>query len=117
MKEITKYVCDDGTEFDFENEALEYEFNCFKNNTKILFYNIDGELMKIESRNTFEDCFYMYIPEGEDMELLAEMCGFEIPSGSGLWHYSESDAWVSPQQEIEKLKEKWKIPVDWKSMV
>lgn len=118
MREITKYVCNDGTEFEFEVDALDYELKLFKKNTKILFYNKDGESINVKNDDALENCYYMYIPENEDLEALEAICGIIVPTESGLWHYDETyDEWVTPEQEIEKLKEKWKVPVDWKSMV
>lgn len=118
MREITKYVCYDGTEFKFESDAEEYEFKLFKDNTKILFYDENGELMNVKNVSELENCYYMYIPENENLEALEAVCELIIPTESGLWHYDETyNNWITPEQEIEKLKEIWKIPVDWKSMV
>lgn len=121
MREITKYVCNDGTEFEFDVDALDYELKLFKKNTKILFYDKNGEPIDIKNDDTLENCYYMYIPENEDLEALEALEAISeivMPTESGLWRYDKTyDEWITPEQEIEELKEKWKVPVDWKSMV
>lgn len=111
MKEIKYYIADDGTEFDSEDECLEYENRFSSIVNKIIFIQ-DREILDPKESNIkhcCEWCTAIYVPHEEDIEAISQMFdsfGVENPFNncycSGI-HYYE-DGWISLDEEIEKLE-------------
>lgn len=111
MKEIKYYIADDGTEFDSEDECLEYENRFSSIMDKIIFIQ-DREILDPKESNIkhcCEWCTAIYVPHEEDIETVSQMFdsfGVENPFNncyrSGI-HYYE-DGWISLDEEIEKLE-------------
>lgn len=121
MKEITKYVANDGTEFENEYECLDYERTegmkaikgvkfFFENGKEITEYSNLEDLLNrsyfiiITDRNDF-DKFEDLLYDEFDCNYWAE--GWENLQGkTGLFYYDEYfDRWVSWDEQYDKLRE------------
>ena len=103
MKIISKYVADDGTEFDNEFDCINYEFyqksKLFNINIKV--YNgrkrIHGDIWTDDVYNT---CTRVVIEDDYDLKfikLIQDYCGFYIDINSvGVWK------WDSEKQCFKK---------------
>ena len=62
MTEVTKYIADDGTEFDDEYDCLEYEF---EQNVKDGEWTLLDNKLKVlhnDQRRSYKDCWYIFLP-------------------------------------------------------
>ena len=121
MTEITKYIADDGTEFDYEDECLDYE-----RGIKILkvygFRAYDRQGKEIFPKNyikdmddfTYDVC-YLKIENIRGWEEFEELCndefdtyfydGLDSISETGLYFKDDDhDYWASWDYEYEKLR-------------
>lgn len=113
MIEITKYVADDGTEFESESECSSYEnkllFTSHKNDFVLFDENkCLSSLEYIES----EDIFYIIIKHpcgavalGDWFEKCGDVNPFEFTEKEncvGTWAYVDLIGWVKLEDEIQK---------------
>ena len=121
MTEITKYIADDGVEFDDEDECLDYE-----RGIKILkvygfkAYNRQGKEIfpknYVKNMDDFKyDVYYLKIENIKGWEEFEELCreefgsyfydGLDEISEKGLYFKDDDhDYWVSWDYEYEKLR-------------
>lgn len=121
MKEITKYIADDGKEFDDEDECLDYErgikilkvygFRAYDRQGKEIFpkdyvrnmddFNYDACYIKVENIRGWEEFEELCIDE-------FETCfydGLDNISENGLYYKDDDhDCWTSWDYEYEKLR-------------
>ena len=121
MKEITKYISDDGKEFDDEDECLDYErgikikkvygFKAYDRQGKEIFpkdYVSDMDYFTY-------DAYYIKVTDIRGWEEFEELCrdefdtyfcdGLEDISETGLYFKDDDhDYWTSWDYEYEKLR-------------
>lgn len=119
MTEITKYMADDGTEFDFEDECLEYEL---EQKVKGIYgfkaYDCNGKEIKPSNYRDL-DCFvsearYIKVTDIKGWNEFSELCeesdvyfydGMDDICEKGLYYYDEDhDYWENWEHEYEKLR-------------
>ena len=117
MKEVTKYIADDGTEFNTEWECLRYEdkwkLSCYYNDFKLF----DEGKFHLFFENA-EPCevYYITVKNPCAVEALSKWfdnCGelnpfefIEPKEAVGTWVYTDSDrGWIKIENEIAKLEE------------
>ena len=119
MTEITKYVADDGTEFDFEDECLEYEL---KGKIRDIYgftvYDCNGKEIKPEDYRDL-DCFvgearYIKITNIKGWDEFSDLCeendvyfydGMDDFCEKGLYYFDDDhDYWLNWDAEYEKLR-------------
>ena len=121
MKEITKYIADDGTEFEDEDECLYYErTEKMKSIKGVKFFFENGK--EISDYENLEDMldrtYFIRITDKEDFDKFEEMLYEEIGSyywadgwrglkgEIGLFFYDEDlDRWMNWDEQYDKLIE------------
>ena len=110
VRKEVHYFADDGTEFDTEEECLEYERTFKDQITAVRFFDDDyDELSDLEHIEGYG--VYMYIVDRDKAELLFNRLGeyisfdqpdFGVSNGDVLmW---QDDGWVSIRNRIEELQ-------------
>ena len=121
MREITKYVADDGTEFEDEDECLDYErTEKMKTIKGVKFFFENGK--EISDYSSLEDLvdrsYFIKITDKDDFDKLEEMVFDELhrhywaygwddlKDKTGLFYYDEAfDGWLSWDEQYDKLLE------------
>ena len=121
MEIITKYVANDGTEFEDENECLVYERKKgMKEIEGVKFFSENGK--EITNCSNFEDLldlsFFIKITDKNDFDKFEDLLydefgchywadGWEDLRGeTGLFYYEkEFDRWLSWDEQYDKLRE------------
>ena len=117
MTEVTKYIADDGTEFDDEYDCLEYEFGQNVKDGEWTLLDNKFRILDNAERKSYEDCWYIFLPTGKVAEALMnawdeDMIGNYTPRflreydfDSGLWAWDESeDDWYHVGDRISKYQ-------------
>lgn len=107
----TTYIADDGTEFDTEEECLEYEDEFKRLMDSAQFFD-DNFVTRHTLEDIEYDAVYVYIRDSKKAEKLFDrlytLISFEPPSfvsyksGDVLW-YSDNGEWVNVNSEINRL--------------
>lgn len=118
MKEILKYIADDGTEFDDRLECANYENKLSLNRHRDEFALFDNEMypLSLEDVDT-GDVFYIIVRHpcgaialGEWFEAEGDINPFEfyeVEKTVGTWAYTDSESgWVKLEDEIHKYVNK-----------
>ena len=119
MEIITKYVANDGTEFDFEDECLDYEL---KGKIREIYgftaYNCDGREIKPSNYRDL-DCFvsdarYIKVTDIKGWDEFSDLCeeqdvyfydGMDDFCEKGLYYFDDDhDYWLNWDSEYEKLR-------------
>lgn len=121
MREITKYVANDGTEFDNEDECRYYEVTeSMKTIKGVKFFFGNGE--EITNYSSLEDLVdlssFIKITDKNDFNKFEEMVFDELhrhywaygwddlKDKTGLFYYDEVfDGWMSWDEQYDKLRE------------
>lgn len=121
MTEITKYIADDGTEFEDEDECLDYERTSTMKAIKgVKFFSEDGK--EITNYSSLEDLldlsYFIKITDKDDFDKFEELlydelgCSYwadgwdSLKGEKGLFFYDEDrDSWISWEAEYDKLRE------------
>lgn len=119
MEVITKYVANDGIEFDDEDECLEYELKVkVKNIYGFTIYDCNGKEIKPTDYRDL-DCFidearYIKITDIKGWDAFSELCeendvyfdyGMDDFYERGLYFFDDDhEYWVSWEAEYEKLR-------------
>ena len=121
MKEITKYIADDGTEFEDEDECLDYErTENMRSIQGVKFFFENGK--EITDYSNLEDLldrsYFIKITDKNDFAKFEELlydelgCSYwadgwgSLKGEKGLFYYDEDrDCWVSWDEEYDKLRE------------
>lgn len=96
MTEITKYIADDGKEFEDEDECRSYEFECKVNAVHGLKLwrtapttptgyervNCDNEGLRTADLCIIEDATALKV-----IKEAGEMYGYDVPTGVGMWYW------------------------------
>ena len=97
MQEITRWVADDGKEFEFEEDCEDYECRCifeeFYGNPNVKFFNSQKERMEFRSWNDFceraNEIVYFTSCETLDSFLCTDVNGTEIGERADFPMYGE----------------------------
>ena len=119
MEVITKYVAEDGTEFEFEDECLDYEL---KGKIRDIYgftaYDCNGKEIKPEEYRDL-DCFvsearYIKVTDIKGWDAFSDLCeeqdvyfydGMDDFYEKGLYYFDDDhDYWLSWEHEYEKLR-------------
>lgn len=121
MEVITKYVANDGTEFENEDECLDYErVEGMRAIQGVKFFFENGK--EITDYSDLEDLldrsYFIKITDEDDFTKFEELlydelgCGYwadgwgSLKGERGLFYYDEDrDCWVSWDDEYDKLRE------------
>ena len=121
MKEITKYIADDGTEFEDEDECLYYErTEKMKTIKGVKFFFGNGE--EITNYSSLEDLlnrsYFIKITDENDFDKFEEIISDEfggdywadgwdsLRGETGLFYYDEDfERWMSWDEQYDKLRE------------
>ena len=114
MYEVTKYIADDGREFDDEEECLEYE-------QRMALAIINGQFLMLDDRfnvvdnpvYNFDEVTYIYVKTDEAARQLHETLTREwtvpwdnYPKSAGVWFKCEErDRWVALDEERKRVKD------------
>jgi hypothetical protein len=119
MTEITKFVADDGTEFEFEDECLEYELKAkVKDTYGFTVYDCYGKEIKpadYRDLDSFiDEARYIKITDIKGWDAFSDLCeendvffydGMDDFCERGLYYFDDDhDYWVSWEAEYEKLR-------------
>lgn len=119
MEVITKYLANDGTEFEFEDECLDYEL---KGKIRDIYgftaYDCNGKEIKPEEYRDL-DCFvsearYIKVTDIKGWDAFSDLCeeqdvyfydGMDDFYEKGLYYFDDDhDYWLSWEHEYEKLR-------------
>jgi hypothetical protein len=119
MTEITKYMADDGTEFDFEDECLDYELKAkVRGIHGFTVYDCNGKEIKPTDYRDL-DCFvsearYIKITDIKGWDDFSDLCeendvyfydGMDDFCERGLYFFDDDhDYWINWDSEYEKLR-------------
>jgi hypothetical protein len=119
MKKITKYLANDGTEFEFEDECLDYELKAkVREIYGFTVYDCDGKEIKPDDYRDL-DCFigearYIKITDVKGWDEFSELCeendvyfydGMDDFYEKGLYYFDDDhDYWLNWDSEYEKLR-------------
>ena len=121
MMEITKYVADDGTEFDDEYDCREYEWQQTFDRT-IQFVLLDGRRRRLDPVETssYEDTWFIFIPnetayhqlrrawDGDWIDTCSPNFLWDNTPKFGLWAYDEginrNDGWYHVGDYIQSFQ-------------
>lgn len=121
MKEIIKFVANDGTIFEDEDECYEYELNFRITRLKDRVRLFDEEMTELPlTAESFENCYHIAIYDITAITEVVELCEDELgvyhpwhravgscEKEQGLYKYNVSDeTWYnlnSVKEEIEKI--------------
>lgn len=70
MKEITKYIADDGTEFEYEDECQEYEWKLNLGDPEFVLMNGHYSVLDPLETKSYEDAEFIFIPNLKSVEKL-----------------------------------------------
>ena len=119
MTKVTKYIADDGTEFEFEDECLEYEL---KEKIKDIYgfkaYDRNGQEIHPFDYDDLDDfitdMMFLKITDVKGWEEFLDICdeervylldGVDDIGEKGLFFFDEDhDYWTSWDYEYEKLR-------------
>lgn len=113
MYEVTKYVADDGKEFEDEEECLEYEQLQKLASIDRQFLMLDARFNKVENPvRDFDEVVYIYVWTDEAAKKLHEVLGREWPdpwdyyhTTAGVWFMCEErDRWILVDEERERIR-------------
>ncbi len=124
MTEITKYLADDGTEFEDKDECLDYERKQKLGDLKGLkFYDSDFNELTIDQAENCEqlisDAYYIKCTDGNDLDNFKEVldeeycgwsgfdcAGWRNVDREGLFFFDkDSDCWMSWDEWYDKLRD------------
>lgn len=118
MMEVTYYVADDSKEFSDEYECQVYEFGLLTKNAKFKLYDKDKKPLPIGDVQSYEDCYYFYLPDEASVEKFKECWNNEIIEFypptirdfneyfPGFFQFDEStDEWFNIDFELRQLEE------------
>lgn len=116
MTEVIKYIADDGTEFDDEQECVEYEFSCEaeKLEGRVWLFDYRHNPMDIRDYGSYEDCHYIFLADDRASDALADLwpdfcCYYPRDlrnAKKGLWAYEEDhDTWYHMGDRIRAIEE------------
>lgn len=109
MTVITKYISDDGKEFDDEGECLEHELDMMECYSGLKVYGAHNKILhKFYSVNTYNSSKKIKIPSDVTfsktallhLRLIQDYCGFfcDIPieeNSTGTWKYDDKqEKWI-----------------------
>lgn len=104
------FIADDGTEFDDEDDCLEYEASAVLKNDSIMLF--DEECNRITNVRDLDNVYYGYFKTPEDATTAKELiyewvgtCSVQSIDDAGYWAYSfKEDEFVNIDFEIERLE-------------
>jgi len=108
MTEITRYVANDGKEFDDEDDCMEYEMSLMPgaNEVTMLAHCRNGRL---SITHDIEDASYMYVHTSDAVDYLTEKgdyIGVIVPESVGFFRWNgDRSEWIDIEMEIEQLQE------------
>lgn len=119
MTEITKYVADDGTEFDDEWDCQHYEWEQGTKDSKYVLLNFKYEKLSNSEASSYDDCAFIFIPTAEsawdllnnwDTDLINLDCPHFLPYRAsdtvhtGLWAWDEDkERWFHLGEKLSEL--------------
>lgn len=115
IEEISKYRTSDGVEFTYEEDAMNHEIELAIKNIQpgdIIMKDRFGQ--EIELKDLWwkiSGVYYVEIKSEAALDFFNEAScseGLELIDGLGVYRYcEESDYWITPQEEADKLWELW----------
>ena len=115
IEEISKYRTSDGIEFTYEEDAMNHEIELAIKNIQpgdIIMKDRLGQ--EIELKDLWwkiSGVYYVEIKSEAALDFFNEAScaeGLELIDGLGVYRYcEESDYWITPQEEANKLWELW----------
>lgn len=105
MKALTKYIANDGEEFETEKECVMYEK--FKEKIPDFFLAYDDEYDRITEISRLDAATYLIIKEDETLNdflsFADEYFGLSFPEEPGRWDYNfDADRWDNLDEVYEK---------------
>ena len=115
--EITKYRTSDGIEFEEEEEAMEHELQLtikeFGPHDLEVKNRFGATLATEDVWHSISSAYYVKVTSEAALKYFndaSESEGLEGLPCMGVFRYDEcSDKWVTPQDEVQEIWERWKI--------
>lgn len=115
MTEVIKYIADDGTEFEDEQECVEYEFSCEaeKLEGRVWLFSSRQIPLDIQDYSSYEDAYYIFLADDQASCTLEALwpdfcCYFPRnlrDAKKGLWAYDEDyDSWYHMGDRIRAIE-------------
>lgn len=99
MIEVIKYIADDGTEFEDEQECVEYEFSCNTERLEGRVWLFDSRQNPLDIRNydSYEAAYYIFLADDKASDTLEGLwpefcCDYPLEmrdAKKGLWSFDE----------------------------
>lgn len=130
MIEKTVYVANDGTEFENEEECLEYEAvtNFSDILHTVLFHSETGEIIPSnhdlnQFNRAYDDALFIVIPSSSNLKderikkfsdnVMNDLYGKIFPTTTGIYRWNAwDDEWTSFEDDSNELIEKWSNLLD-----
>lgn len=120
MQEVTRYIADDGTEFEYEDDCLTYEWGMKTKDTGYILLGRNYEVLNNAESVSYEDCWYIFLPSEKSAQQIYgawdyQVIGMEAPRflwgchysspNLGLWAYDETtENWYHVGDRMKELE-------------
>ena len=121
MQEVTRYIADDGTEFEYEDDCMAYEWGMKTEGTDYTLLGRNYEVLSNVESVSYEDCYYIFLPSEKSAQQIIdawdyEVIGMEAPRflwgryyndmpDLGLWAYDETtEGWYHVGNRMKELE-------------
>ena len=117
ITEITKYRTSDGIEFEEEDEAMEHELQLatkkFEPHNLVVKNRFGVTIATEDIWYSISSAYYVKVTSEAALKFFndaSEAEGLEGLPCMGVFRYDEcSDKWVTPQDDAQEIRERWKI--------
>lgn len=120
IKEIRYWETSDGSQFDTEEEAEEYEIASMKGNDLILYDSSGSETNYLSN---YDSVFYIDVKNGQGIKTLKKLADYwninpcDLPQEIGLFQFNEiEEEWMNAKEWIENEMKKWAVQVNWENI-
>ena len=117
MREETRWIAEDGSIFDDEDECREYEWKENAASATFTLLSDRFKILPVDETRSYEDCWYIYLPTEESVRQIVQcwdtdLIGTYLPDAfnrwsvdTGLWAYdSDDDSWYHLGNRLEGLQ-------------
>lgn len=121
MQEVIRYIADDGTEFEYEDDCLTYEWGIKTKGASYTLLGRNYEVLNNAESVSYEDCWYIFLPSEKSAQQINDVwdynvIGMEAPRflwgkyyhdmpNLGLWAYEEdNNTWYHVGNRMKELE-------------
>lgn len=117
MRKEIRWIAEDGTIFDDEDECREYEWKESTASATFTLLSDRFRILPVDETRSYEDCWYIYLPTEKSVRQIVQcwdtdIIGAYLPDpfnswsvDTGLWAYdTDNDGWYHLGNRLEDLQ-------------